>query len=152
MVKKDGPGDPRRGREIVADLAQQAIEAFRADSKKDYEELVKSYEGCTAVVGIFGLGSVTIAVSGGKVYVDATDRKRSTKLIARGAAYPETIVALSEGRLTPLEAFHTGDIVVRAESEELHKAYGLMVKMSDSAIRSERLQGVLKKFRAATHA
>jgi hypothetical protein len=151
MANKEGQVDPRRGREIVADLAQQAIEAFRTDSKKDYDQLVKSYEGCSAVVGIFGLGSVTIAVSGGAVHVNPSDRARGTKLIARGAAYPETIVALSEARLTPLEAFHTGDIVVRAESEELHKAYGLMVKMSEGAIRSERLQGVLKRFRAATH-
>jgi hypothetical protein len=149
MVEKSGR-QPKRGGNVVAELAQRAVEAFRADSKKDFEQLVKTYDGCNAVVGIFGLGSVTIAVSGGEVYVDPADRVRDTKFIGRGAAYPETIVALSEGRLTPLEAFHTGDLVVRADSEELHKAYGLMVKMSDGAIRSERLQGVLKEFRAAT--
>ena len=151
-MNEKGSADPQRGRKLVADLAQRAIEAFRTDARKEFDQLVKTYEGCGAVVGIFGLGSVTITVHDGSVHVDAADRARETKLLARGAAYPETVIAISEGRMSPLEAFHTGDLVVRAPSEELHKAYGLMVTLSDAAIRSSRLQGVLKDFRAATEA
>ena len=149
-MKEKDEQESREGRKTVAHLARRAIDAFKADARADYDELVKTYEGRSAVVGVFGLGSVTIAVSGGEVHVDSPDRAKETKLIGRGATYPETILALAEARMTPLEAFHTGDLVVRAPSDDLHTAYGLMVKMSDSAIKSPGLQEVLKEFRGVT--
>lgn len=134
-----------------ADIARRALEAFRADAKEAYTQLVKEYDNSSAVIGVFGLGTVTLTVSGGEAAVhEKADEKaleKPARLVARGAAYPETILALSEGRVTPIEAFHSGDLVVRAPSEELHRAFGLMVKYSDTAIRSEQLQGVLKEFR-----
>lgn len=138
----------RDGDEAVANLLQKAVDAFSRDAKEEFQRLVKAYEGSNAVVGIFGMGSVTIGVSGGKVRVGSAEKMGKTRFLGRGATYPETIVALAEGRMTPLEAFHTGDIVVRAPSDELHKAYGLAVQMSDAAIRSKNLQGVLREFRA----
>lgn len=143
---KQAPEGQRRFTEI----ARRALEAFRADSQEAYAQLVREYDNSSAVVGVFGLGSVTLAVSGGEATIlDKAPEKgdRQTRLVGRGAAYPETVLALSEGRVTPIEAFHSGDLVVRAPSEELHRAFGLMVKYSDTAVRSDRLQEVLKEFR-----
>lgn len=143
--KRSGSGD---GNQTVANLLRQAVDAFSADAKEDYAALVREYEGESAVVGIFGMGSATIGVNGGKVVVGNDERAGKARSVGRGSTYPETIVALAEGRMTVLEAFHTGDIVVRAPSEDLHKAYGLAVKMTGAAIGSKRLQSVMKEFRS----
>ena len=147
-MDKNRSKTPQGERRQLAEFARRALEAWRSDATAEYEQLVKTYEGCSAVVGVFGLGSITVTVSGGVAQVHEEAPDRQPKVIGRGAAFPETIVALSEGRITPIEAFHAGDLVVRADSEELHRAYGLMVKMTDSAVRSKRLQSVLKDFRA----
>jgi hypothetical protein len=137
----------RREGSAVEELAHAALEAFRTDAPRAYEELVKEYEGQGAVVGIFGMGSVDISVRGGEVQVGegAVHDKRAP--VARAATYPETILAMSNGEITPLEAFHAGELVVRAPSEELHKAFGYLVKYSDVAIGSKGLQRVLARFK-----
>jgi len=139
-------GDRQRGN-AVEQLAREALEAFRADAPKEYQVLVKEYEGQSAVVGVFGMGSVDVAVSRGEVHLGESKAKEKTRMIARGATYPETIMAMSRGEVTPLEAFHAGDLVVRAPSEELHKAFGFLVKFSEAAIGSKGLQRVLEKFK-----
>jgi hypothetical protein len=138
--------DKQRGNP-VEDLAREALEAFKADAPKEYQALVKEYEGQSAVVGVFGMGSVDVAVSRGEVHVGESKSKDKKRPCAHGATYPETILAISRGEITPLEAFHAGDLVVRAPSEELHKAFGYMVKFSDAALGSRGLQRVLGKFR-----
>jgi hypothetical protein len=138
--------DKQRGNP-VEDLAREALEAFKADAPKEYQALVKEYEGQSAVVGVFGMGSVDVAVSRGEVHVGESKSKDKKRPFAHGATYPETILAISRGEITPLEAFHAGDLVVRAPSEELHKAFGYMVKFSDAALGSRGLQRVLGKFR-----
>jgi hypothetical protein len=136
------------GQRQLAEIAQRALEAFRADAREAYAQLVKEYDDSSAVIGVFGLGAVTLTVSGGEAVIHEKAPDKPGRLVARGAAYPETILALSEGRITPVEAFHSGDLVVRAPSEELHRAFGLLVKHSETAIRSARLQEVLREFRA----
>ncbi|MBR0696736.1 hypothetical protein [Bradyrhizobium lablabi] len=138
--------DKQRG-SAVEQLAREALEAFRADAPEDYDVLVKEYEGQSAVVGVFGMGSVNVAISRGEVHLGESEAKGKTRIIARGATYPETIIAMSRGEVTPLEAFHAGDLVVRAPSEELHKAFGFLVKFSASAVASKGLQRVLEKFK-----
>ena len=140
------------GQGQFAAIARRALEAFRADAQEAYAQLVKEYDNSSAVIGVFGMGSVTLAVRGGEAAIHEQAPDKPGRLVGRGAAYPETILALSEGRVTPVEAFHSGDLVVRAASEELHRAFGLMVKYSESAVRSERLQDVLKEFRALAQA
>lgn len=137
----------KRGGNAVKDLAHAALEAFRNDAPREYAELVKEYEGQGAVVGIFGMGSVDIAVSGGEVRVGESTAQGKGKMVARAATYPETILAMSNGEVTPLEAFHAGELVVRAPSEELHKAFGYLVKFSDVALGSKGLQRVLTRFK-----
>ncbi|RSZ60741.1 hypothetical protein HF313_18420 [Massilia atriviolacea] len=132
----------------LADIARRALAAFRNDSQEAYAQLVREYDNSSAVIGIFGLGSVILTVSGGEAAIAERAPDKPARLVGRAALYPETILALSEGRMTPIEAFHSGDLVVRAESDDLHRAYGLMVKYTDTALRSQQLQSVLKEFRA----
>lgn len=141
---------PEEGSKRVADFAERAIKAFQADAPEQFQQLVKEYEGHSAVIGLFGVGSTSVSVRGGKVSVANTNGKGKSKtgaITARAATYPETVVAIAEGRITPLEAFHVGDLVVRTESDELHRAFGLMVQMTDSALRSTKMQDVLADFR-----
>jgi hypothetical protein len=136
----------RRGDEMMADLARQALEAFRADMSKEYEQLVKTYDGSAAAVGLFGVGSVTIAVQDGEVTINPPAEK-CPPMLGRGATYPEVILALAHGRMTGLDAFHRGDLLIQVDdSEELHRAYDFFVRFSEPALRSQRLRGVLKQF------
>jgi hypothetical protein len=127
-------------------LAEKAVETFREENADAYRELVQAFDGKSANVAVFGVGRFSIAVTDREVRVDQ-------KLVhgpdtARGAIYPEAAVAITEGRMSPLESFFKGDLIARAPSAELHRAYGYLVKFSDSALRSERLQELVKEFRA----
>jgi hypothetical protein len=148
LTQGDGRQPPREGDRIVEELAKDALGAFRTDAKEAFDQLVKTYDGAAAIVGVFGLGSVTIAVSRGQVHINPNPKEVSATVIGRGAIYPETLVAISRGEVTVLDAFHKGDLLARAESGELHRAYGHFVKFSDAIARSEKFQGVLKTFRA----
>jgi hypothetical protein len=143
--------DQREGRKFVEQIARDTLAALQADAKSEYNELVKAYEGCSAVLGIFGMGSATIAVSRGEVQINPTGNEVGTRQIMRGATFPETIVAMSTGDVTPLEAFHASDLVVRAaDSRELHKAYEFVVKFSAVPLKSERMQKVIADIKART--
>lgn len=139
--------DPRAGNEEMMKLAKDALAAFRADAKKAYAELIKQYEGSTVVVGVFGIGSVSLSVEKGEVKLNP-DAREVKEVRGRGAIYPETIVAISEGRLTVMEAFHQKGIVVHSGSENLHEAYESFCRHSEAALKSKRLQKTLKEFRA----
>lgn len=145
MQDKGGYGSSD-GNKIVAQYAERALKAFASDAPKDYKKLIEAYNGQSAVIALFGVGSAAVAVQDGKVLVGEASGKKS-RMLARAATHPETISALADGRTTALEAFHVGDLVVRAPSEELHRAFGYMVKMSGSALSSSKLQELLKEFR-----
>jgi hypothetical protein len=72
---------------------------------------------------------------------------RGSSATGRGATTPETLMAILEGRVTPMAAYFKSDLVARADSAELHKAYDYFVRFSDAALRSKKLQNVLTKFR-----
>lgn len=130
----------------LKDLAHEVLEAVRADMPEQYAELVEAYDGQAAVVGVFGMGSVTVAVTNKEVLLDPAEGQRPP-LLARAATYPEVLTALGRGNVTVLDAFHRGDLVVQAdEAEELHRAYDFIVRFSDEALRSERLRGLLDRF------
>lgn len=137
---------PSEGNEIMAKFASKALEAFRGDLKEEYAELVKAYDGSAAAVGVFGIGSVTIAVQNGEVAINPAAEK-CPPLIGRGATYPEVISALAQGEVTALDAFHQGHLVVQAEdSGQLHRAYDFFVRFSGKALESRRLHNVLQEF------
>ena len=138
--------DPREGAETVKRFTESAIDAFRTDAPEEFQSLIREYDGHSAVVGLFGIGSTSISVVKGRVYVGGSPG-RAARQLAHAATHPETIVAIAEGRTTALEAFHVGDLVVRAPAEELHRAFGLFVRMTEPALRSAKLQGVLREFR-----
>lgn len=144
-----GAPNPRRD-DLVERFARSALEAFRADMPEAHAELTKAYEGSAVAAGVFGLGMVVVAVKDGEVHINPEPSVK-TKMLGRGAAYPETIAALATGRLTVLEAYHKGDIAVQAsKSDLLHDGYNRMVRYSDAALRSTRLQKVFAEFCKAT--
>jgi hypothetical protein len=138
---RDGDSSAR-----LAALAEQAVRTFREENTDAYNELVEAFDGQSANVAVFGLGKFSISVEGREVRVDRSLRQGPG--IARGAIYPETLVAITEGRISPLESFFKGDLIARAPSADLHRAYGYFVRFSDTALRSERLQELLREFQA----
>lgn len=136
--------------DVVERFARQALDAFREDMPDAHAELVKAYEGSSVSAGVFGVGMVTVAVSGGQVHINPGSDVKA-KIVGRGATYPESIAAMASGKLTVLEAFHKGDIAVQTgNSEALHDGYNRMVRYSDAALRSSRLQKVFVEFCKAT--
>lgn len=137
--------DPEESRRL-AQLAEEAIGAFREENPEAHRDLVRAFEGQSADVALLGHGRMHVAVRDGEVKLDP-DRAVGPDSTGRGAIAPETVVEIVEGRLTPLEAFFKGDLIARAHSDDLHKVYDFMVRYSDTAMRSKRLQELLKRFR-----
>jgi hypothetical protein len=139
-------GAQKKGNDLVAEFAHKALEAFRSDLPDAYADLVKTYEGSAVAAGVFGLGMAVVAVRDGNVQINPP-AKDAPRMLGRGATYPETIAALAAGKLTVLEAYHKGDLAVQsAKSSTLHDGYNRMVRYSDAALRSAKLQRVFKEF------
>ena len=132
----------------LARLAKEALQAFREDNPDAYKELVQAYDGKSADLALLGHGRFHVSVSKGEVEV-LPNEVRGKGVTGLGATTPETLMAIVEGRITPLEAFFKGDIVARAHSDELHQAYNYFVRFSEAALRSKRLQKVASEFRDA---
>jgi len=130
----------------LADLANEAVRAFREENPDAFKELIAAYSGKSADVALFGHGKFNIAVGKGEVEIQP-DKMRGGSATGRGATTPETLMAILEGRLTPMAAYFKSDLVARADSAELHKAYDYFVRFSDAALRSKKLQNLLAKFR-----
>jgi hypothetical protein len=130
----------------LAALAEQAVVAFREENSEAYRELVEAFDGKSANIAVFGVGRFNVAVTDREVRVDQS--LKHSPDTARGAIYPEAAVAITEGRISPLESFFKGDLIARAPSPDLHRAYGYLVKFSDTALRSERLQELAREFRS----
>jgi hypothetical protein len=132
----------------LAALAKEAVSAFREENAAAFQELVTAYNGKSADIALYGHGKFNIAVAGGELQV-VPNELRGEGATGRGATTPETFIALLEGKLTPLEAYFKGDLVVRANSAELHTLYGYFTRFSDAALRSKKLQQVVVGFRQA---
>lgn len=133
----------------LAKLAHEAVEAFRKDNPDAYDELVRTFEGRGADLALLGgHGRFHAEVRDGEVVIDP-DAVGSTPVTARGAASPETLMAILEGRGTPLEEFFRGNVIARAASADLHIAYGYFVKFAEAALTSQGLQRVRKRFAQA---
>lgn len=139
--------DHRDGAELVRRFTESAVDAFRSDAPDEFESLVREFDGHSAVIGLLGIGSTSIGVVKGRVRIGENVGK-NTRHVARAATSAETILAIAEGQTTVLEAFHVGDLVVRAPADDLHRAFGFLVRMSEPAIRSSKMQGVLEEFRS----
>jgi hypothetical protein len=138
--------EQRKKDEELAELAREAVEAFRKEQPEAHEELVRAFDGRSADLALLGgNGRFHVEVRDGEVVVDPEAIGKG-RLTARGAASPETLMAIMEGRLTPLEAFFKGDVIARAKSADLHIAYGYFVKFADAALTSEGLQKVRERF------
>jgi hypothetical protein len=133
------------GKKLAA-LAEETVRAFREENGEAYEELVKAFEGRSADVGLLGHGGFHVAVRGKKLSIEA-NAFRGDASTAHGVTSPETVLDIAEGRLTPLEAYFKGDLLVRAKSPDLHLAYDYFVKFADAAARNKRLRDLIEKFR-----
>ncbi len=60
---------------------------------------------------------------------------------------PEAIVALAEGRLTPLEAFYRAEFVGLGRSADLYLAYEYFVQLVEAVPGSPPLQDLLRQFK-----
>ena len=141
---RDKRGDDNK---TLAALAKDAVEAFREENPEAYDELARAFEGKGADLALLGgHGRFHAELRDGQVHIDP-ERVGGPTLTARGAASPETIMAILEGRLTPLEGFFKGDVIAQASSADLHIAYGYFAQFADTALRSESLQKILKRFR-----
>jgi hypothetical protein len=130
----------------LAELANEAVRAFREENPDAFKELIAAYSGKSADLALFGHGKFSVAVTKGAVEIQP-NIMRGSSASGRGATTPETLMAILEGRVTPMAAYFKSDLVARADSAELHKAYDYFVRFSDAALRSKKLQNVLTKFR-----
>ncbi|MGK9236347.1 hypothetical protein KXS07_31485 [Inquilinus limosus] len=140
----------REGDRLVAEMVQGTLDALREEAREQYNKLLEQYRGTAAAVGIFGVGSVTLAVVEGQIQVNPP-ADRVPPLRGRGALYPETLVAISEGQMTILDAFHRGELVARANAEDLHRAYDSFTEVTEVAIRSSRIREVVSRFSKEMH-
>lgn len=130
----------------TAELAEEAVKAFREENKDAYRELTGTFEGKSADIVLLGNGRFHVSVQKGEVRIEP-DVLRGSAGVARGMISPETLIDILEGRRTPLEAFFAGDLIARADSEDLHLAYNTFVKFADTALRSKRLNEMLGRFK-----
>jgi len=132
--------------EKLAALANDAVKAFRDENPDAYKELIQAFNGKSADLALLGHGRFHVGVYKGEVQIEP-NKLRGKQSTGRGATTPETLLAILEGKLTPLEAFFKGDLVARAASPELHTAYDYFVRFSEAALRSKKLQQVVEEFR-----
>jgi hypothetical protein len=130
----------------LAELAEEAVQAFREKDPEAFRELTSVFEGRSADIGLLGIGGFHVAVQKQSLSIEPNEF-RGNRATAHGVTSPETLLDIAEGRLTPLEAFFKGDLLVRAKSPDLHLAYDYFVKFADTALRNERLRDLLEKFR-----
>ena len=143
--KKQSYQPPESERQFAA-LAEEAVKAFREENPDAYSELVKAFDGMSADLALLGHGKFHVSLSKGDLQIEP-GMVRGPESTGRGAIAPETLLAIIEGKLTPLEAFFKGDLIARANSANLHLAYDYFVKFADAALRSKRLQDLMGRFR-----
>lgn len=146
MAKQDQPRKPLPSSDKVAALAKEAVEVFQKENPAAYNDLIKTFDGKSADVALLGHGKFHISVQKGQVSMEP-NVIRGGASTGRGAITPETLMAILEGKLTPLEAFFKGDLIARANSADLHLAYDKFCEFAETALRSKGLQNVLAKFR-----
>lgn len=149
MMGQQRPYQKPENERQLAELAEEAVRAFREENPEAYEELVKAFNGNSADLALLGFGRFHVSLEKGDLRIEP-GVVRGAGSTGRGAIAPETLLAILEGRLTPLEAFFKGDLIARAHSKELHKAYDYFVRFADAALRSKRLQELLGRFREMT--
>ena len=129
----------------TAAMASDALKRFREENPEAYRELTETFEGRSADVVLLGNGKFNVSVEKGEVRIEPDVMKGSGA--PRGMISPEALMEILEGRRTPLEAFLAGDLVARAESQDLHLAYNTFVKFADTALRSKSLNEMLYRFK-----
>ncbi|MFJ9026324.1 hypothetical protein ACIRPU_41140 [Streptomyces sp. NPDC102259] len=133
------PGD-----QALATRARQVINTFRAEHPAEYQELVHEFDSRDGNLAVFGFGRINVRITNGEVSVEPG---LGPGEMARGMIYMEALQAITQGVLTPLQAYFRGDVIVRAPSGDLHTAYGFFVRFAELAFGSETMRTHFDEFR-----
>jgi hypothetical protein len=125
------------------------VETFREENLEAYKELVEALNGKSADVALLGHGKFHISIETGNLRI-RPGVTRGAKSTGTCIVAPETLNAILDGRLTPLEAFFEGDLIARADLADLYRAYRYFVRFSDAALRSAKLKELLTRFQKVT--
>lgn len=130
----------------IASMAEEAVKVYQEENKEAYNELIKTFDGKSTDLVLLGNGRFHVSVRNGSLKIEP-DVMRGEAGVARGLIGPETLLELLDGKRTPLEAFFAGDLVAEADSKDLHLAYNSFVRFADTALRSQRLNEMLGRFK-----
>lgn len=134
-----------QGDQLVANRARQAITTFKSANPAEFLELVREFDGRAANVAVFGTGRMNVHVANNDVTIQPGLGEGE---LTSGAIYMEAAQAIMGGRLTPLQAYFRGDIIVRAPAEDLHRAYGFFVRFAELALASDVMRQHFDDFRS----
>ncbi|MFX0211714.1 MAG: hypothetical protein ACFFDT_37400, partial [Candidatus Hodarchaeota archaeon] len=87
----------------LADLAEDVIRTFREENPDTFSELLKVYDKKSADVVILGYGKLHVSIQNEKVQVEP-GLLQGTASTIHGAFTPDTLIAIFEGHLSPLDA------------------------------------------------
>jgi hypothetical protein len=124
----------------LANHVRRGVTNFRTENPVEFQEMVGEFDGRRANVAVLGFGRINVRVGGGDVVIEpglASDE------MMHGAIYMEAAQAIAGGRLTPLQAYFRGDVIVRAPAGDLHNGYGFFVRFAELAFASANLRAQL---------
>ncbi|UXY32434.1 hypothetical protein [Streptomyces sp. HUAS TT20] len=128
----------------LANHVRRGVTNFRNENPAEFQEMVGEFDGRRANLAVLGFGRINVRVGGGDVVIEPG---LGPDEMMHGAIYLEAAQAIASGRLTPLQAYFRGDVIVRAPAGDLHNGYGFFVRFSELAFASERLRGQLDELR-----
>jgi hypothetical protein len=147
MANHEQPPTPFQASGELAEMAEEAIAVFQEKNPEKFDEMVRTFAGQSVDCALVGHGRFNVSVvEEGRVHIEP-NVVRGGPATARAAIYPETLVAITEGKMTAWEAYSKGDLIVRSESGLLYEFYGYYLELGDTFLRSGRLQEVLGRFR-----
>ncbi|NDJ74616.1 MAG: hypothetical protein GYB65_00035 [Chloroflexi bacterium] len=130
----------------LATLAQRAAHIFSVENPTTYQEIVQRVNGRSIDVLLIGIGWLRVAMVDCCVCIYPLPT-RDQGVLTYVALTPDTLIALIEERLTLMDAFFRGDLIVQVGSAVLHVAYEYCRQIADTARQSRRLQWVIFRFR-----
>ncbi|MFJ3728356.1 hypothetical protein ACIPYQ_38115 [Streptomyces sp. NPDC090045] len=121
----------------LAGAVRSGVRDFKTENPVEFREMVGEFDGRQANVAVLGFGRINVRVGGGDVVIEPG---LGSGEMMHGAVYRETAQLIAAGRLTPLQAYFRGDVIVRAAAGDLHNGYGFFVRFAELAFGSARLR------------
>ncbi|MCP2289450.1 hypothetical protein [Nocardia amikacinitolerans] len=128
----------------LANEVRRGVTSFRTENPAEFQEMVGEFDGRKANVAVLDFGRIHVRVGGGDVVIEPGLGEGE---MIHGAIYREAAMSIAGGRLTPLQAYFRGDVIVRAPAGDLHNGYGFFVRFAELAFSSARLRTQLDELR-----